>query len=203
MRQIRHPLSGALYDLNEDGTVTVTKDGREGRFTPRVDGSSGEIRSADPQLCGWIAGPAAALSPRSEAMRSESASRGISYQQLLDTDTHAVPEVLRLDAPADLGHDDKPVARYTTRAFHELEVELLWKKVWQMACREEDIPDVGDTTVYSIAHLSILIVRSAPTRSRPSTTHACTGVGCFARTMASRPSCAARSTDTAGTSTGP
>ena len=31
-----------------------------------------------------------------------------------------------------------------------------------MACREEDIPDVGDTTVYSIAHLSILIVRSAP-----------------------------------------
>ena len=94
-------------------------------------------------------------------MRSESASRGITYQQLLDTDTHKVPKVLRLDAPTDLGDHDIPVTRYTTRAFHELEVERLWKKVWQMACREEDIPEVGDTTVYTIAHLSILVVRSS------------------------------------------
>jgi len=93
---------------------------------------------------------------------SQARSRGLSYQELLDSDTRAVPPVLRLDAPADLGHDDKPVERYITREFHELEVELLWKKVWQMACREEDIPDVGDTIVYSIAHLSILIVRDAP-----------------------------------------
>ncbi len=58
MRQIRHPLSGALYDLNEDGTVTVTKDGREGRFTAQGRWLAGDLRSADPQLCGWIAGPA-------------------------------------------------------------------------------------------------------------------------------------------------
>jgi len=31
-----------------------------------------------------------------------------------------------------------------------------------MACREEDIPDVGDTLVYDICDLSILVVRSGP-----------------------------------------
>ena len=58
-----------------------------------------------------------------------------------------------------LGAADIPRARYVSREFHELEKEKLWKKVWQMACREEDIPDVGDTLVYDICDLSILVVR--------------------------------------------
>jgi phenylpropionate dioxygenase-like ring-hydroxylating dioxygenase large terminal subunit len=94
------------------------------------------------------------------AARQQHVTRGLSYQELLDTDTRKVPEVLRLHNPTDLGSRDIPVVRYTTREFHELEVERLWKRVWQMACREEDIPEVGDTIVYAIAHLSILIVRS-------------------------------------------
>ena len=92
----------------------------------------------------------------------EARSPGVSYQQLLDKDTHAVPEVLRLESPFFVGTDDKPTSRYTSREFHELEVEKLWKRVWQMACREEDIPEVGDTEVYDIASISILVVRSAP-----------------------------------------
>jgi len=56
MRSIRHPLSGALYDRQPDGTVRVEKDGRAGLF--RADGSyiSGDIYFADPQMCGWIGG---------------------------------------------------------------------------------------------------------------------------------------------------
>lgn len=56
MRAIRHPLSGAIYDLQPDGTVRVEKDGKAGVF--RRDGAyvSGEIYSADPHLCLWIAG---------------------------------------------------------------------------------------------------------------------------------------------------
>lgn len=54
------------------------------------------------------------------------------------------------------------VERYTSRAFHELEVEKVWKRVWQMACREEDVPEVGDPVVYEVANLSILVIRSAP-----------------------------------------
>jgi phenylpropionate dioxygenase-like ring-hydroxylating dioxygenase large terminal subunit len=87
---------------------------------------------------------------------------GLSYQQLLDTDTRKVPEILRATSQRDLGVRDVPVERYTSRAFHELEVGRLWKRVWQMACREEEIPDVGDHVVYEIASLSILVVRAAP-----------------------------------------
>ena len=91
-------------------------------------------------------------------------SRGLSYQQLLDTDTKPVPAVLRETSPRYLGSHDIPIERYTSRAFHELEVEKVWKRVWQMACREEDIPEVGDHVVYEIANLSILVIRSATTR---------------------------------------
>jgi len=89
-------------------------------------------------------------------------SSGLSYQQLLDTDTQPVPEVLRLDSPVYLGDHDYPVTQYTSREFYELEKEKLWSKVWQMACREEQVPEVGDTFIYDICHWSILVVRTAP-----------------------------------------
>jgi phenylpropionate dioxygenase-like ring-hydroxylating dioxygenase large terminal subunit len=89
-------------------------------------------------------------------------SRGLSYQELLDTDTHPVPDVLRMVSWEYLGQDDKPASRYTSRAFHELEKERLWSRVWQMAGRDEDLPEVGDTLVYDIAGTSILLVRTAP-----------------------------------------
>jgi len=55
MRSIRHPLSGAIYDL-VDGMIRVEKDGKAGVF--RSDGSyvSGDIYFADPHLCQWIGG---------------------------------------------------------------------------------------------------------------------------------------------------
>jgi phenylpropionate dioxygenase-like ring-hydroxylating dioxygenase large terminal subunit len=89
-----------------------------------------------------------------------SLSRGINYQDLLDTDTHPVAPILREQSPADFPDQMFiPVTRYTSRAFHELEKERLWKKVWQFACREEHIPQPGDTYVYDICDTSILIVR--------------------------------------------
>jgi phenylpropionate dioxygenase-like ring-hydroxylating dioxygenase large terminal subunit len=87
---------------------------------------------------------------------------GLSYQQLLDTDSRKVPEILRETSRRDLGARDVPVERYTSRAFHDLEVEKLWKRVWQMACREEEIPAVGDHVVYEIASHSVLVIRTAP-----------------------------------------
>jgi hypothetical protein len=58
MRSMRHPLSGAIYDLEADGNVRVEKDGKAGRF--RTDGTylSGDIYAADPHLCQWIGGRA-------------------------------------------------------------------------------------------------------------------------------------------------
>jgi hypothetical protein len=56
MRTIKHPLSGALYDLEDDGTIEVTKGAQRGRFTSQGVWLDGEIRQADPHLCLWIAG---------------------------------------------------------------------------------------------------------------------------------------------------
>jgi nitrite reductase/ring-hydroxylating ferredoxin subunit len=62
-----------------------------------------------------------------------------------------------------IGDDDAvPRARYTSARFAALEFERLWARVWQVACREEEIPDVGDYCEYLIGDQSILVVRSAP-----------------------------------------
>jgi phenylpropionate dioxygenase-like ring-hydroxylating dioxygenase large terminal subunit len=92
----------------------------------------------------------------------EARSQGISYQQLLDTDTRSVPEVLRLESPRYLGSDDIDVTHYTSRAWHDLEAERLWPRLWQFACRESDIPEVGDHIVYDIVRSSYVVMRTAP-----------------------------------------
>ena len=53
-----HPLTKATYDLGEDGLVHVTADtGETGVFTTGGRWLEGELRQADPHLCGWVAGP--------------------------------------------------------------------------------------------------------------------------------------------------
>lgn len=54
-----------------------------------------------------------------------------------------------------------PKERYVSREFFDLEMEKLWPRVWQMACREEEVPNVGDFLEYTIGDQSILITRSA------------------------------------------
>ncbi|MGE0383222.1 MAG: SRPBCC family protein [Gammaproteobacteria bacterium] len=101
------------------------------------------------------------LSPTAEdpALRR---SPGTPYQRILDTDTRPVPPVLRLEKPVYYGSADIPVDRYIDRSFHEREKERIWKKVWQIATREENIPNVGDVDLYEVAGISIIVVRVAP-----------------------------------------
>jgi phenylpropionate dioxygenase-like ring-hydroxylating dioxygenase large terminal subunit len=58
-----------------------------------------------------------------------------------------------------LGSEDIAKERYFSNEYHALEVEKMWKKVWQMACRVEDIPDVGDAVVYDISSISLIVIR--------------------------------------------
>lgn len=53
-----------------------------------------------------------------------------------------------------------PVKRYYDNEFYKLECERLWPHVWQMACRLEQIPNVGDWTEYSNLGKSVIIVRT-------------------------------------------
>ena len=93
----------------------------------------------------------------------DASTQGALYQQLLDGDSRPTPVVLRRQSP--IQGDEAlrvPARRYTDPEYHRLEVEKLWKKVWQMACREEDVPEVGDHINYEIAGIDVMVVRSAP-----------------------------------------
>ena len=89
-------------------------------------------------------------------------SKGVTYRQLLDEDSRDVPAILRRESPLDDGPMSVPVERYTSPEFFQLERDKLWDRVWQMACREEAIPTVGDHIVYDIAGRSYIVVRSGP-----------------------------------------
>src|SRR5215813_6965589 len=52
-----------------------------------------------------------------------------------------------------------PRERYYDREFFELEKQHLWPKVWQMACRLEEIPDPGDFVEYEVADQSVIVIR--------------------------------------------
>jgi len=87
-------------------------------------------------------------------------------QELLDHDTRPVPAVLRAVGDAAPSTSSVPRQRYTSRTVHEREVDAVWRRVWQMACREEQIPDVGDSVVYDAPGMSLIVVRSAPAEIR-------------------------------------
>jgi phenylpropionate dioxygenase-like ring-hydroxylating dioxygenase large terminal subunit len=55
--------------------------------------------------------------------------------------------------------DRIPKQRYYDPEFYALENELFWPRVWQMACRLEEIPNPGDFVEYEILDQSIIVVR--------------------------------------------
>ena len=69
--------------------------------------------------------------------------------------------LLRDSFDTTLGLEDIPKERYYQQAFHELEVEKVWKKTWMVACWGQDIPRTGDVHVFKLADIGVIIVRQA------------------------------------------
>lgn len=63
-------------------------------------------------------------------------------------------------APADL----LPKDRYLSGEFLLAELTRMWSRVWQIACMDADIPNVGDYHEYRIGRESVLVVRAAEDR---------------------------------------
>ena len=84
---------------------------------------------------------------------------GPSVQDTLSADEDTPPRTLRQQHYEFLGDEDMPLSRYTSQAFYDLEMERMWTKVWQWACREEHVPNPGDYYVYDIGDYSVLVVR--------------------------------------------
>ncbi len=105
-----------------------------------------------------------------------------SVQDVLSQDSKPAPDILRLESPAQgLGSEDIPIERYFSQEWHDREVEKVWRKVWQVACREEEIPNVGDHIVYEIADESLIVARTAPDTIR-AYVNACLHRGVLLRT---------------------
>ncbi|MDX1734722.1 MAG: aromatic ring-hydroxylating dioxygenase subunit alpha, partial [Halioglobus sp.] len=96
------------------------------------------------------------LTPEQIAARDPS----YSFQELLDRENVAVPTALRDSTETYLGSEDLAIERWTSREFFDLEVEKVWRKTWQMACRESQLREAGDYFVYDIVNDSILLTRT-------------------------------------------
>ena len=62
--------------------------------------------------------------------------------------------------PRAIRPDFIPAENYRSEAVAGLEKQRLWPRVWQMACRVEEIPNLGDYVAYKICDDSILVVRT-------------------------------------------
>ena len=62
---------------------------------------------------------------------------------------------------SDVRDDFVPKEPYYKQDFADLEAERLWPYVWQLACRLEEIPNIGDYLTYDILDDSIIVVRTA------------------------------------------
>ena len=70
------------------------------------------------------------------------------------------PLVEGADFPLALSRPDLiPAARYSDPDFFALERDHLWTRTWQMACRLEEIPRVGDWVEYECLGRSVLVAR--------------------------------------------
>ncbi|HEY6597764.1 MAG TPA: aromatic ring-hydroxylating dioxygenase subunit alpha [Pseudomonadales bacterium] len=87
---------------------------------------------------------------------------GPSTRDIILRDSVAAPAHLTAEAYTFLGDADIPFARYTSQAFYNAEIEHVWSRTWQWACREEHLPNVGDYVVYDVGPYSVLVMKTAP-----------------------------------------
>ena len=90
-----------------------------------------------------------------------------SVQEIFAADVNPAPPVLREESPTDGARlQDVSAERYYSKAWHDREVEKVWRKAWQLAGRVEEIPNLGDHLVYEIVHDSLIVVRTGPEEIR-------------------------------------
>ena len=74
---------------------------------------------------------------------------------MMDQRRSAIPVPYAMELP-----DRVPKQRYFDPDFFEMEAELLWPRVWQMACRLEEIPKPHDFVEYEFLDQSIVLLRT-------------------------------------------
>lgn len=83
-----------------------------------------------------------------------------SYSDILDNDVVPSPDFLKEGPNPKIEIKPISTSRYYDKSFFEEEVNYVWPHVWQWACREEDIPNIGDHHIYECVGKSFIIVRT-------------------------------------------
>ena len=65
----------------------------------------------------------------------------------------------RESAPQAVRPDFVPRDGYISKDYVQLEKERMWPKVWQVACRLEELPNVGDYVTFDVIDESIIVTR--------------------------------------------
>lgn len=82
------------------------------------------------------------------------------YVEYLRRAGEEIPPTMADRGPHRPGKTTLPYEYYLDPKYVPQEIEKIWKKKWQVACRAEDIPEIGDRVAYDVGPLSFLIVRS-------------------------------------------
>lgn len=90
----------------------------------------------------------------------EARAPGPTYQEAILRDNSPPPPAFLEYSYEFMGDADIPYSRYTSKEYAAKEFDKLWPRVWQMACREEHIPEAGDYHVYDIGYLSAIVTRT-------------------------------------------
>jgi nitrite reductase/ring-hydroxylating ferredoxin subunit len=84
-----------------------------------------------------------------------------STQDIIAADKVGAPGWVRSESYRFLGDADIPTDRYIDPGYASREIQTLWRRTWQFACREEHIPEVGDYHVYDLGPYSFIVTRVA------------------------------------------
>jgi phenylpropionate dioxygenase-like ring-hydroxylating dioxygenase large terminal subunit len=85
---------------------------------------------------------------------------GPSTADIIARDGDHAPAHLTEESYQFLGDKDIPYKRYTSAEFFRRELDQVWYRTWQWACREEEVSESGDYVVYDIGERSVIIIRT-------------------------------------------
>ena len=82
------------------------------------------------------------------------------FQEIMHSGAGPYNEILEQTSNPPQSREDIPFRRYTSQEFFDLEMQKVWRKVWQYVCREDEVAEVGDYLVYDIGRHSIVVTRA-------------------------------------------
>jgi phenylpropionate dioxygenase-like ring-hydroxylating dioxygenase large terminal subunit len=82
------------------------------------------------------------------------------YQEVIARDAVRAPDFCFDFSGEDVPDSTVPREAYTSSEYAMRELDEMWPRVWQFACREEQIAEAGDLVVYNSPGASLIVVRT-------------------------------------------